>query len=73
MNQQNKDNLIFLGKWALLALVVFFTVVMLTYVGKKGLWSTPLPLTAIGYGIYCFVKRYLKKKEENEEKKEDAE
>ena len=65
MQEQNKNNAIFIGGILLAALVVFFTVVMLTYVGKAGIWSTPLPLVAEGYGIYGFVKRIWKYKDGN--------
>lgn len=61
MQDYNKKNLIFLGVIAAAALTVFFTVVLLTYVGKSGLWSAPLPVTAVGYGIYAFLKAYLPK------------
>jgi len=60
MQEQNKNNAIFIGGIILAALAVFFTVVMLTYVGGKGLWSTPLPIVAEGYGLYGFVKRIWK-------------
>ena len=60
MQDYNKKNLIFLGVIALAALTAFFAVVLLTY-AKDGLWSAPLPVAAIAYGIYCFIKRYLPK------------
>ena len=56
MQEQNKNNAIFLGLVFLALLVVFFTVVMLTYVGKDGLWSAVLPVCAIGYALYALVK-----------------
>ena len=61
MQEQNKNNLVFLAKIALIALVVFFTIVMLTYVGRDGLWSAVLPFVAISYGVYSFIKKYIKK------------
>lgn len=69
MNPQNKNNAIFLGLVFLAALVVFFTIVMLTYVGKAGLWSAVLPVAAIGYAVYGIVKKAIvyKKKMEGEE------
>lgn len=68
MQEQNKNNAIFLGLVFLAALVVFFSVVMLTYVGKAGLWSAVLPVLAIGYGVYGLVKKAIvyKKKMEGE-------
>lgn len=62
MQDYNKRNLIFLGVIALAALTVFFSVILLTY-AKGGLWSAPLPIAAIAYGIYCFVKKYLPRNE----------
>lgn len=60
MKEYNKQNLIFLAVIALAGLTVFFTIVLLTY-AKHGLWSAPLPVAAIGYGVYTFVKKYAKK------------
>ena len=56
MQEQNKNNAIFLGLMFLAALVVFSTVVMLTYVGKAGWWSAILPVLAVGYTVYGIVK-----------------
>ena len=69
MNPQNKNNAIFLGLVFLAALVVIFTIVMLTYVGKEGIWSAVLPVLAIGYAVYGLVKKALvyKKKMEGGE------
>lgn len=58
MKDWNKKNLILLGIMAAVGLTVFFTVVLLTY-AKGGLWSAPLPVAAIGYGIYVFIKKYF--------------
>lgn len=71
MQEQNKNNAIFLGLVFLAALVVFFSVVMLTYVGKAGLWSAVLPALAIGYAVYSIVSKaiiYKKKMEDKNEK-----
>lgn len=62
MQEYNKKNLVFLAVIAIAALTTFFTVVLLTY-AKGGLWSAPLPVVAVGYGIYSFVKNYLPKNE----------
>ena len=67
MQEQNKNNAIFIGGIILAALAVFFTVVMLTYVGGRGLWSTFLPLVAEGYGLYGFIKRIWKYNPNNRE------
>ena len=68
MQEQNKNNAIFLGLVFLAALVVFFTVVMLTYVGKAGWWSAVLPVLAIVDSVYGLVKKAIvyKKKMEGE-------
>ena len=66
MQDYNKKNLYFLLCVFAGLLVVFFTVVMLTYVGKAGLWSVPLPLAAIGYSVYNIVKLAIKFKKESE-------
>lgn len=60
MKEYNKKNFVFLAVIALAALTVFFTVIILTY-AKGGLWSAPLPVAAVGYGIYSFIKKYLPK------------
>ena len=69
MQEQNKNNAIFLGLVFLAALVVFFSVVMLTYVGKAGWWSAVLPMLAIVDSVYGLVKKAIvyKKKMEGEE------
>ena len=69
MQEQNKNNAIFLGGIILAALVVFFTVVMLSYVGKAGLWAVILPLVAEAYGVYAFVRKIWNYKPDKEEKK----
>ena len=66
MQDYNKKNLYFLLCVFACALAVFFSVVMLTYVGKSGLWCTPIPLAAEGYGIYHIVKLAIKFKKESE-------
>ena len=69
MQEYNKKNLYFLLCVFAGALVVFFTVVMLTYVGKAGLWSALFPLAAEGYGLYHLVKLAIKYKKQTEIKK----
>lgn len=69
MQEQNKNNAIFLGLVFLAALVVFSTIVMLTYVGKAGIWSAVLPVLAIVDSVYGIVKKaivYKKKMEGGE-------
>lgn len=67
MQEQNKNNAIFIGGMFLATLIVFFTIVMLTYVGKGGLWSSILPLAAEGYGLYIFVKKIWEYKPDKED------
>ena len=64
MHDYNKKNLRFLAVIAVALLTVFFTVVLLTY-AKPGLWSAPLPVVAIGYGVYTFGKNYLPKNDDH--------
>jgi len=66
MQEYNKKNLILFGILALVGLTVFFTIVLLTY-AKGGLWSAPLPVAAIGYAIYRFLKDYLPLTKEGKE------
>lgn len=64
MQDQNKNNAIFLGLIFLSLLVVFFTVVVLR--GYVSWWSAPLPVAAIGYAVYGLIKKaasYKKKME----------
>lgn len=56
MKDYNKKNLILLAVLAIVGLTVFSTVVMLT---GGGWLSYILPVGAIAYGIYAFVKTYL--------------
>ena len=58
MQDWNKKNLILFGIIALCSLTVFFGVILLDY-AKGGLWAAPLPVAAIAYGIYSFLKKYL--------------
>jgi len=60
MQEQNKENLLFLAKWAAIGLVIFFTVVMLTFVGAKNLWSAVVPVAAIAYAIREFYVDHMK-------------
>ena len=73
MKDYNKNNLFFLLCVFGAALAVFFTVVMLTYVGGAGLWSAVLPVASDGYGIYCLVKLGIKFKKASEIQQEDKE
>ena len=66
MQDYNKKNLFFLLCLFAGLLVVFFTVVMFTYVGKEGIWSVPFPLAAEVFGLYHLVKLAIKYKKESE-------
>ena len=61
MTDYNKANLKNLCAGFLALLVFFFTVVAAWYVNKAGgLWCLPLPVLGVGYGLYTFVKKYVK-------------
>jgi len=60
MKEYNKINLQNWCVGALAALTGLFTIIACTYVGKAGAWCLPLPLAGVGYGIYVFVKKYIK-------------
>lgn len=56
MKEWNKKNLILFGILAAVGLTVLSTVIFLS---ARLWWSAVLPVAAIGYGIYAFVKSYL--------------
>ena len=56
MQEHNKKNLILFALLAIVGLTAFSTVVMLC---GGGFWSCILPVMAIGYAIYCVIKKYL--------------
>lgn len=65
MQDYNKNNLMFLLCVFACLLAVFFTVVLLTYVGK-GWWATLVPIAFEAYGIYHLVKIGIKYKKASE-------
>lgn len=69
MQDYNKKNLCFLLCIFAALAVVFFTVVLSTYV-DGGLWAAPLPLAAEIYGLHHLVKLAIKYKKESEIKKD---
>lgn len=56
MQDYNKKNLILFALLAVVGLTVFSTIVMLC---GGGWWSCILPVGAIGYALYCAIKKYL--------------
>ena len=61
MTDYNKLNLKNWSFGAIAALVGFFTFVACWYVCKAGgAWCIPFPILGTGYGIYAFLKKYLK-------------
>lgn len=56
MQDYNKKNLILFGILVAVGLTVLSTVIFLS---ARYWWSAILPVVAIGYGIYAFVKTYL--------------
>lgn len=61
MTDYNKANLKNIIAVAIAALVGFFTLVACWYVNKAGgAWCIPFPPIGVGYGIYAFLKKYVK-------------
>ena len=56
MQDYNKKNLILFALLAVVGLTVFSTVVMLC---GGGWLSRVMPIGAIGYAVYCVIKKYL--------------
>ena len=56
MQDYNKKNLILFVILVAVGLTVLSTVIFLS---ARDWWSAILPVAAIGYGIYAFVKTYL--------------
>ena len=70
MQDWNKKNWILLAVLAGIGLTVFFTYILLWYANSEvggGLWSAPLPVAAIGYGIYTYWKKLWPLTKDNKE------
>lgn len=64
MTEYNKTNLIQGAVILAVAIVLFFTIIGLTYCVSAGAWWTvPVPVAAIVYGCVDFIKKYYPKKE----------
>lgn len=74
MTDYNKANLKNLCVGGLALLVFFLAVVAGWYVVKAhGGWCLPLPVAGVCYGIYAFVKKYVKPLPRPENKKQNKE
>lgn len=58
MKEYTKDAIIRGAVVLLAALAVFFGIICFS---NAPWWAIPVAATAIGYGVYCFVKKYYKK------------
>lgn len=56
MQDYNKKNLILFALLTAVGLTVFSTIAMLC---GGGWWSYILPVGAVGYAVYCAIKKYL--------------
>lgn len=65
MNDYHKNSILRGAVLFIAALAVFFGIICFI---NSPWWAIPLPLAAIGYGVYNFVKRYFPK---DDDKKED--
>lgn len=64
MTEYNKTNLIQSAVILAVAVVLFFTIIGLTYCVSAGAWwIVPVPVAAIVYGCVAFIKKYYPKKE----------
>lgn len=66
MTEYNKTNLIQGAVILAVAVVLFFTIIGLTYCVSAGAWwAVPVPVTAIVYGCVDFIKKYYPKKKKD--------
>lgn len=64
MTEYNKETLAQTIVYIVVGFVAFFTIIASVLLIKAGSWwALPLPLAAIAYGVYCFIKEYYPKKE----------
>ena len=65
MTDYNKETLAQTIVYIVVGLVAFFTIIASVLLINAGGWyAIPIPLVAIAYGIYCFIKKYYPKKED---------
>jgi hypothetical protein len=64
MTEYNKETLAQTIVYIAVGLVAFFTIIAAVLLINAGGWyAIPIPLAAICYGVYCFIKKYYPKKE----------
>lgn len=65
MTDYNKETLAQTIVYVVVGLVAFFTIIASVLLINAGGWyAIPIPLAAICYGVYCFIKEYYPKKED---------
>ena len=68
MTDYNKETLAQTIVYIAVGLVAFFTIIAAIQLIKIGSWyAVPIPLVAVCYGVYSFIKRYYPKKENKKE------
>ena len=69
MTEYNKRTLAQTIVYIVVGFVAFFSIIAFVLLVKaKAWWAIIVPLVAIAYGMYCFVKNYYPKKEKKEDK-----
>lgn len=64
MTEYNKETLAQTIVYIVVGLVAFFTIIASVLLINGGAWwAIPVPMAAIGYGVYSFIQRYYPKKE----------
>lgn len=65
MTDYNKETLAQTIVYLVVGFVAFFTLIAIVQLINAGSWcAIPIPLVAICYGVYCFIKKYYPKKED---------
>ena len=65
MTDSNKETIAQTIVYIVVGLVAFFTIIAFVQLINAGSWyAIPIPLVAIAYGVYCFIKKYYPKKED---------
>lgn len=64
MTDYNKETLAQTIVYIVVGLVAFFSIIASVLLINAGSWwAVPIPLVAVGYGVYNFIKKYYPKKE----------
>lgn len=68
MTDYNKETLAQTIVYFVVGLVAFFTIIAaIQLIGAESWYSIPIPLVAVCYGVYSFIKDYYPKKENKKE------